>query len=104
MSLVGHIEYVVCITLQNIKMEKTYIEKIKETVDGICDEYNIGQPIVVPAAARMIAEHKGVDVAIELFEGAYDECVKNTDRTNPFAFAAYKSTLEKLLIPMRDNK
>jgi hypothetical protein len=85
-------------------MEKTYIEKIKETVDGICDEYNIGQPIVVPAAARMIAEHKGVDVAIELFEGAYDECVKNTDRTNPFAFAAYKSTLEKLLIPMRDNK
>jgi hypothetical protein len=59
---------------------------------------------VVPAAAKMIAEHKGVDVAIELFEGAYDECVKNTDRDNPFAFAAYKSTLEKLLIPMRDNK
>ena len=81
-----------------------YIEKIKETVDGICDEYNVGQPIVVPAAARMIAEHKGVDVAIELFEGAYNECVNNPDSTNPFAFAAYKSTLEKLLIPMRDNK
>jgi hypothetical protein len=78
-------------------MEKTYIERIKDTVDGICDDYNLGQPIVVPAAARMIAEHKGVDVAIELFEGAYNECVNNPDSTNPFAFAAYKSTLEKLL-------
>jgi hypothetical protein len=85
-------------------MEKTYIERIKDTVDGICDDYNLGQPIVVPAAARMIAEHKGVDVAIELFEGAYNECVNDPDSTNPFAFAAYKSTLEKLLIPMRDNK
>jgi hypothetical protein len=85
-------------------MEKTYIEKIKDTVDGICDDYNLGQPIVVPAAAKMIAEHKGVDVAIELFEGAYNECVNDPDNTNPFAFAAYKSTLEKLLIPMRDNK
>ena len=103
MSLVGHIEYVVCITLQNINMEKTYIEQIRETVDRICDEYNLGQPIVVPAAARMIAEHKGVDVAIELFEGAYNECITKPERDNPFAFAAYKSTLEKLLIPMRDN-
>lgn len=85
-------------------MEKTYIEQIRETVDGICEEHNLGQPIVVPAAARMVAEHKGVDVAIELFEGAYNECVNNPDRNNPFAFAAYKSTLEKLLIPMRDNK
>lgn len=84
-------------------MEKTYIEQIRETVDGICDEYNLGQPIVVPAAAKMIVEHKGIDVAIELFEGAYNECVNNPDRTNPFAFAAYKSTLDKLLIPMREN-
>jgi arginine decarboxylase-like protein len=84
-------------------MEKTYIEQIREMVDGICDEYNLGQPIVVPAAARMIAEHKGVDVAIELFEGAYNECITKPEKDNPFAFAAYKSTLEKLLIPMRDN-
>jgi arginine decarboxylase-like protein len=85
-------------------MEKTYIEQIRETVDGICDEYNLGQPIVVPAAARMIAEHKGVDVAIELFEGAYNECITKPEKDNPFAFAAYKSTLEKLLIPMRDGE
>lgn len=85
-------------------MEKTYIEQIKETVDGICEEHNLGQPIVVPAAARMVAEHKGVDVAIELFEGAYNECVNNPDSDNPFAFATYKATLETILIPMRDNK
>jgi hypothetical protein len=84
-------------------MEKTYIEKIRETVDSICDEYNLGQPIVIPAAAKMIVEHKGIDVAIELFEGAYNECVTNPDRDNPFAFAAYKSTLDKLLIPMKEN-
>lgn len=84
-------------------MEKTYIEQIRETVDSICDEYNLGQPIIIPAAAKMIVEHKGIDVAIELFEGAYNECITNPDRDNPFAFAAYKSTLDKLLIPMKEN-
>jgi hypothetical protein len=85
-------------------MEKTYIEQIRETVDEICEKHNLGQPIVIPAAARMITEYEGVDRAIELFEGAYQECIKNPDRDNPYAFSAYKATLEKILIPIKENK
>ena len=104
MSLVGHIEYVVCITLQNIKMENTHIDKIRQTVNIICEQNNLKQPITVPSAGKLIAEYNGVDYAIELFENAYIECKETPNRDNPFAFAAYKSTLETILIPMRDNK
>ena len=96
MSLVGHIEYVVCITLQSIKM---YQELIKETIDRICEKHNLGQPIVVPAAGRMIAEYEGVDRAIELFEGATDEF-----KNDVFRLSAYKATLKTILYPMKENK
>lgn len=85
-------------------MEKTYIEKIKEMVNSICEENNLPQPITIPSAGKMIMDHKGVDVAIELFEGAYNECVENPNKDNPFAFAAYKATLEKTLIPNKTEK
>ena len=103
MSLVGHIEYVVCITLQNIKMENTHIDKIRQTVNIICEQNNLKQPITVPSAGKLIAEYNGVDYAIELFENAYIECKETPNRDNPFAFAAYESTLDTILIPMRDN-
>lgn len=103
MSLVGYIEYVVCITLQNIKMENTHIDKIRQTVNIICEQNNLKQPITVPSAGKLIAEYNGVDYAIELFENAYIECKETPNRDNPFAFAAYESTLETILIPMRDN-
>jgi hypothetical protein len=102
--MVGHIEYVVCITLQNIKMENTHINKIRQTVNIICEQNNLKQPITVPSAGKLIAEYNGVDYAIELFENAYIECKETPNRDNPFAFAAYKSTLDIILIPMRDNK
>ena len=104
MSLVGHIEYVVCITLQNINMEKTHINKIKQAVDIICIQNNLKQPLTVPSAGKLIAEYNGIDYAIELFENVYIECKETPNRDNPFAFTAYKATLETILIPMRDNK
>jgi hypothetical protein len=101
MNLVGHIEYVVCITLQNIKMEKTHIDKIKQTVNIICEQNNLKQPLTVPSAGKLIAEYNGIDYAIELFENAYIECRETPNRDNPFAFAAYKATLETILYPMK---
>jgi len=96
MSLVGHIEYVVCITLQNIKMEKTFQEKIKELIDNICEKHNLSQPITVPSAGRMIAQYDGLDKAIELFEGASIQHQKNR-----FKSSAYEATLETILYPMK---
>ena len=103
MNLVGHIEYVVCITLQNIKMEKIHIDKIRQTVNIICKQNNLKQPLTVPSAGKLIAEYNGIDYAIELFENAYIECKETPNRDNPFAFAAYKSTLETILIPMKEK-
>ena len=85
-------------------MEKTHINKIKQAVDIICAQNNLKQPITVPSAGKLIAEHNGIDYAIELFENAYIECKETPTMDNPFGFAAYKSTLETILIPMRDNK
>ena len=38
-----------------------------------------------------------------LFENAYIECKETPTRDNPFGFAAYKSTLETILIPMKEK-
>lgn len=79
----------------------THINKIIQAVDIICAQNNLKQPLTVPSAARLIAEHNGIDYAIELFENAYIECKENPDRNNPFAFAAYKSTLDTVLLPIK---
>ena len=84
-------------------MKNIHIDKIRQTVDIICVQNNLKQPITVPSAGKLIAEHNGIDYAIELFENAYIECKETPNRDNPFAFAAYKATLETILIPMRDN-
>ena len=99
--MVGHTEYVVCITLQSIKMKNIHIDKIRQTVDIICVQNNLKQPITVPSAGKLIAEYNGIDYAIELFENVYIECKETPNRNNPFAFAAYKSTLETILYPMK---
>ena len=75
----------------------TFKEQIKNEIDSICEEHNLKQPITVPSAAKIIMEYKGIDRAIELFEGALNEYKTNPDVTNPFAFAAYKATLETIL-------
>jgi hypothetical protein len=73
---------------------KTYEDKIKETIDSICDEHKLAKPITVPSAGKMIAEHRGIDVAIELFEGAANET-----KYNIFRSSAFESTLETILMP-----
>lgn len=79
-------------------MEKTFQEQIKETVDNICDKYNLSQPITVPAAGRMIAEYDSLDKAIELFEGTVVQHQKD-----PFKSSAYKATLKTILYPMKEK-
>jgi len=95
MNLVGHIEYVVCITLQSIKMEKTFREQINETVDRICEKHNLKQPMTVPSAGKIIMVYEGLDRAIKLFEGA----VKET--TDIFKKSAYQATLDTILVPIK---
>ena len=79
-------------------MEKTFQEKIKESIDNICDKHKLSNPFTIPAAGRMIAQYDGLDKAIELFEGAVIQ-----HQRDPFKSSAYKSTLETILIPMREN-
>lgn len=77
-------------------MEKTFREQINETVDRICEEHNLKQPITVPSAGRMIMEYDSLDKAIELFEGAVLSC-----HSDLFKKSAYKATLETILYPMK---
>jgi hypothetical protein len=79
------------------------IQQIQTLIDAICQLHKLKKPLTVPSAGKMIAEYGGVDKVIELFQGAYKECLENPDKENPFAFAAYKVTLEKVLIPMKEN-
>ena len=79
-----------------------HIDKIKQAVDIICEQNNLKQPLTVPSAGRLIADHNGIDYAIELFENAYIECKENPDKDNPFAFGAYKATLDTILL--KDKK
>ena len=82
-------------------MEKTHIDKIRQTVNIICEQNNLKQPLTVPSAGKLIAEYNGIDYAIELFENAYIECKETPTRDNPFGFAAYKLILETILYPMK---
>lgn len=72
-------------------MEKTFREQIKEEVDSICEEHNLKQPMTVPSAAKMIMEHKGLDRAIELYEGAVNQ------EPDLYKRSAYKATLDVTL-------
>ena len=77
-----------------------HIDKIKQAVDIICAQNNLKQPLTVPSAGKLIVEYNGIDYAIELFENAYIECKEssNTD-TRVFSSAAYKATLDTILLP-----
>lgn len=67
------------------------IEKIKQTVDEICEKNNLKQPMTVPAAAKLIMEYKDIQTARELFSNAANE-------TNDFfKKCAYEATLETIL-------
>lgn len=78
---------------------RIHIDKIKHTVDIICAQHNLKQPLTVSSAGKLIAKHNGIDYAIELFENAYIECKEYPDKDNPFSFAAYKATLDTILLP-----
>lgn len=75
---------------------KTYEDRIKETIDGICENHKLAKPITVPSAGKMIAEHRGIDTAIELFEGAANET-----KSNIFRSSAFEATLETILMPIK---
>ena len=77
-------------------MMKTYENKIKETIDLICAEHLLKPPVTVPSAGRMIYEYRGIDRAIELFEGAAKEAGSDIFRSS-----AFKATLETILIPIK---
>ncbi len=66
-------------------------EQIKKFIDEICSEHNLKQPITVPAAAKMLMQYKGLDVARELFQRAADES------NDIFSASAYEATLETIL-------
>jgi hypothetical protein len=67
------------------------IEKIRQTVDEICEKNNLKQPMTVPASAKLIMEYKGIKTARELFSNAAKE-------TNDFfKKCAYEATLETIL-------
>lgn len=75
---------------------KTYEDKIKETIDSICDEHKLAKPITVPSAGKLIYEYSGIDTAIELFEGAANET-----KSNIFRSSAFESTLDVILMPIK---
>lgn len=67
------------------------IEKIRKTVDEICEKNNLKQPMTVPAVAKLIMEYKDKETARELFSNAANE-------TNDFfKKCAYEATLETIL-------
>lgn len=81
-----------------------HVDKIKQTIDIICEQNNLKQPLTVPSAGRLIAEHNGIDYAIELFENAYIECKESLNtNTRVFSSAAYKATLDTVLLPKKVN-
>jgi len=75
---------------------KTYENRISEMIDSICEEQLLKKPISVPSAGKMIYEYRGIDTAIELFEGAAEETKKNIFRSS-----AFEATLETFLIPIK---
>ena len=80
------------------------IELIKKTVDDICKEHNLKQPLTVPSAGKLIMQYKGVDCAIQLFQDAYDELKESPVHTDKiFMASAYKVTLDKILLPNKIN-
>lgn len=89
--------------MKTIKLQP-HVDKIKQTIDIICAQNNLKQPLTVPSAGKLIAEHNGIDYAIELFENAYVECKEssNTD-TRVFSSAAYKATLNTVLLSIKSK-
>jgi hypothetical protein len=66
-------------------------EQIKKFIDEICSKHNLKQPITKPAAANMLKEYKGLDVARDLFQRAAEES------NDIFSSSAYEATLETIL-------
>jgi hypothetical protein len=74
------------------------LEELNKTVEAICTLHKLNKPITIPSAARMLVEYEGdKERTVKLFEDILSEVRQNPDKNNPFAFAAYKSTLETYL-------
>jgi hypothetical protein len=74
------------------------LEELSKTIEAICTLHKLNKPLTVPSAARMLIEYGGdKEQTVKLFEDILSEVKQNPDKNNPFAFAAYKSTLETYL-------
>lgn len=74
------------------------LEELNKTIEAICTLHNLKKPITIPSAARMLVEYDGdKEKTVKLFEDILSEVQQNPDKNNPFAFAAYKATLETYL-------
>lgn len=82
-----------------------HINKIKQAVDIICEQKNLKQPLTIPSAGKLIAEHNSIDYAVELFENAYIECKESSDTDiRVFSSAAYKATLNTVLLKNKKDE
>lgn len=74
------------------------LEELSKTIEAICTLHKLNRPVTIPSAARMLIEYGGdKERTVKLFEDILSEVRQNPDKNNPFAFAAYKSTLETYL-------
>jgi hypothetical protein len=74
------------------------LEELNKTVEAICTLHKLNKPLTIPSVAKMLIEYDGdKEKTIKLFEDILLEVKQNPDKNNPFAFAAYKSTLETYL-------
>jgi hypothetical protein len=73
-------------------LKPSYQKQIKETIEEICAIHVVDMPTSIPGAAKMIATYKGLEKAIELYEGAAKEM-----KHDIFKSSAYEATLETIL-------
>lgn len=67
------------------------IDKLYQTIDQICQDNNVNQPLTVASAALLIMKHKDQETARELFTNVINES------EDVFAKSAYEATLEKII-------
>jgi hypothetical protein len=73
-------------------LKPSYQKQIKEIIEEICATHVVDMPTSIPGAAKMIATYKGIEKAIELYEGAAKEM-----KHDIFKSSAYEATLETIL-------
>lgn len=74
------------------ELKPLYKDRVLDVIKDIVEKNGLTNPVTVPAAAKLIKEHKGLELARELFTGMLNE-----SKDDPFKYSAYQSTLETIL-------